>query len=129
MGDFVTADHSEVRAFAQQLERAAADALPEIRAVVQRGALAIKTQMQREMSESRHFRQVGRAVSYDTTMDAGGVEAEIGPRRGRPGSLANIAYFGTSRGGGTVADPQGALDAEAPNVERHILDVLGKALS
>jgi hypothetical protein len=29
------------------------------------------------------------------------IEADIGPREGGAGDLANIAFFGTSRGGGT----------------------------
>lgn len=129
MGDTVSTDTSELRAFSLDLQRAAAVALPEVREVVQRGALAIKTQMQREMRESAHFRQVASAISYDTTTSPSGVEAEIGPRRGAPGSLANIAYFGSSRGGGTVPDPQGALDAEAPTFERYVLEAVTKALS
>ena len=129
MADAVTTDTSELRAFGVDLRRAAASALPEVRAVVQRGALAIKTQMQSEMRESAHFRQVASAISYDTTISPSGVEAEIGPRRGAPGSLANIAYFGSSRGGGTVPDPQGALDAEVPTFERYVLEVVTKALS
>ena len=31
----------------------------------------------------------------------GRISAEIGPTKGGAGSLANIAFFGTARGGGT----------------------------
>jgi hypothetical protein len=44
------------------------------------------------------------------------IEAEIGPSPGGSGSLAGIAYFGTSRaGGGTVRNPEDAMLEEAPN--------------
>jgi hypothetical protein len=58
------------------------------------------------------------------------IEAEIGPHSGpgQPGAIANVGYFGTSRGGGTVPDPQGALDAEAPRLESAIGDLLGGIL-
>ena len=47
------------------------------------------------------------------------VSAVIGPEKGAPGSLANVAYFGTSRGGGTVADPEDALQEEADAFVEH----------
>ena len=57
------------------------------------------------------------------------IEAEIGPETGGAGSLAGFAYFGgVNGGGGTVPDPQGALDAEAPNVEKHLGALVAKAL-
>ena len=53
-------------------------------------------------------------AGYEIQDRAGSIELVAGPTKGSPGSLANIAYFGTSRGGGTVPDPRGALDAETP---------------
>ena len=113
-------DTTELTAFAARLEGAAKATEKQVHAVVQRGAMNIKKQMRAEMSASRHFKGAARSITYDlrtaSGFGGGSVEAEIGPTRGRPGSLANIAYFGTSRGGGTVPDPRGALEAEAPNV-------------
>ena len=80
------------------------------------------------MASSRHFGQVASAISYDLQDRAGSVEAVIGPTKGSPGSLGNIAYFGTSRGGGTVPDPMGALEKEAPSTAEHLLALLASHL-
>ena len=112
--------------FITALEGKANASQGEVSKVIERGANNIKRQLRDEMGQSRHFKQVAQAISYD--MRSGGafgggfVEAEIGPTKGSPGSLANIAYFGTSRGGGTVADPRGALEAEMPNLEKFLGD-------
>lgn len=125
-------DTSELRALAADLRGAGDLVGKHVNAVVSRGALNIKNQLRREMRDSRHFRPVASAISYDihrAGFSSGDViEAEIGPERGSPGSLANIAFFGTSRGGGTVPDPQGALDAEAPRFEKALSDLFGDLL-
>ena len=125
----VDADTSELRQFATDLGNAPAEVALEVREIVQRGALSIKRQLITEMGASRSFKGVASSMSYETTIDADGIEALIGPDKDKGGgALANIAYFGGSRGGGTVPDPQGALDAEAPIVERFIADVLEKVV-
>lgn len=101
----------------------------QVEAVVHRGSNNIKRQQQEEMRASKHFSAVAGAISYD--LRAGGgfgggfVESEIGPVKGAPGSLANIAYFGGSRGGGTVPDPSVALEAEEPKFNRALEDLIG----
>ena len=119
-------DTSELRAFAAHLQSASSSL--DVEQVVSKGALNIKNQLVAEMRQSRHFGQISSSISYDITGGAGDVEAEIGPVKGSPGSLANIAYFGSSRGGGTVADPEGALLAEAPNLEKYLGDLAEKAI-
>lgn len=124
MANSVSVDASELAGLARDLAAAGDKVERESEPVIERGALNIKNQLREEMSASRHFRPVARAISYDRT----GLEAEIGPERGSPGSLANVAIFGTSRGGGTVPDPIHALEAEAPNVERWLAKVAEGAL-
>jgi hypothetical protein len=63
-------------------------------------------------------------VNYDLETDGGELVAEIGPDKDLSGNLANIAYFGTWKGGGTVPDPVGALEAEAPNFEKALGDLV-----
>ena len=103
---------------------------PEVKAVVERGALNIKKQLVAEMQRSPHFKGVARGISYDmrTVGGFGGgvIEAEIGPESSGPGALANVAYFGTSRGGGTVPDPSGALEAESRRFEDALLKIIGE---
>lgn len=123
-------DSTELRALGADLRKAGERLAQDVRPVVHRGANNIKRQMRSEMSASRHFRGAARSIDYSmkSGMGPGGgvIEAQIGPRKGSPGSLANIAYFGTSRGGGTVPDPEGALEAEAPGFLKALADVAGR---
>lgn len=118
-----TIDASELRAFAAKLQAQPDKARKQVGQVVSRGALAIKKQMQSEANRSRHFR-IARAINYDRHVRTGDVEAEIGPTKGSPGSLANLAYFGGAHGGGgTIPDPKGALDAETPKFLKALEDM------
>ena len=121
-------DASELRALSADLSADPALIRAEARGVISKGALNIKKQMTSEAKASRHFR-FAHTISYDLTVSGSTIEAEIGPVPGGPGSLAGIAYFGGIRGGGgTIPDPKGALEAEAPNVEKYLLDLVEKAL-
>lgn len=126
-------DDSELRAFAAILANAGAATEKDVTAVVHRGANNIVRDMKRQASSSKHFKGFASAISYDmrggTAFGGGVIEAEIGPRKGAPGSLANIAYFGTSRGGGTVEDPEITAEREVPNFERALIAVSLRALT
>jgi hypothetical protein len=94
--------------------------VPKLRGVVARSALNTKKLMQADARNSKHFKQLAPTISYDLKVhEFGGdgvIEAEIGPTPGGSGSLAGIAYYGTSRpGGGTVRNPEDAMLEEAPN--------------
>ena len=92
-----------------------------LKPAVSKGALNIKNDLAAEMRKSKSFGMVAKAISYD--LDDDGYGAEIGPEKGAPGSLANIAYFGATGylygkarhvnpGGGTIEDPVEALHRE-----------------
>ena len=120
----ISFDASEVRALATDLGKVPLKVARAVPAVVSKGALNIKNQLREEMASSKHFRGAAHAVGYDI-LD-GGFAAEIGPsaEAGSPGSLANLAYFGGSNGGGgTVPDPRGALEAEVSSFEKALLDL------
>ena len=121
----VSVDMSEVRALAVDMRQAARKTTGETKKIVERAAVEIKKDLTEKLQGSRHFKGFAR-VSYDLT--DGGFGAEIGPAKGGPGAGANLAYFGTSRGGGTVEDPIEALLREAPEVERRLSDLLGGLL-
>lgn len=124
----------ELRAFSKDLTAAGSGIASKVLPVVHKGAGKIKKQLRSEMGASRSFKGVARSIDYSMKFGtgsraaggAGAIEAEIGPRAdaGSPGNLANIAYFGGSRGGGTVPDPKGALEAEIPHFEKALGDVL-----
>ena len=119
----VSVDLGELRAFARELGDVPLRVAREVIPVVRKGAVNIKSDMQADLrgSSNAGFRHVASTVSYDV-LD-GGFGVEVGPSK-PAGALANVAYFGTSRGGGTVADPVGALQAEIPRFEKAIDDIL-----
>ena len=88
-----------------------------VREVVRKGGVNIKAQLREEAAHSLHFK-LARYIGFDEVESLAGPAVEVGPTRTGAGRLANIAYFGgVHGGGGTLPDPQGALDAEAPQFE------------
>ena len=121
-------DASELRKLASDLSNAPKLVRSEARGVIAKAALSIKNQMRDEVARSRHFR-FAHTISYDIKGTGDTISAEAGPVAGGVASLAGFAYFGgVNGGGGTVPDPQGALDAEAPNVEKYLTELAEKAL-
>ena len=128
-GDDVTNDASELRSFAAEMGRVEPKVERQIDAVVRKGALNIKNTLREDLSHSRHFGQVAKTISYDIEKSDGVIEAEIGPNKYyRSARLANIAYFGTSRGGGQTADFDNGLRKELPNLTEHLRRVMGDVL-
>ena len=128
-------DTSELRALSADLTKAGEAVQGKAYGVVSKGAVQIKAQMRMEMYASKSFRGIGSSISYDIGgVDLGGgsgaIEAVIGPESGpgSAGNLANIAYFGSSRGGGTVPDPIGALNAELPRFEAALAKIAGEGI-
>lgn len=117
-------DASELRTLAADISKAGMKAIPKVEKVVSKGALNIKNGMRDEMSKSPSWRKVTPSISYDLTSRPNGVEAEIGPKHSGSGNLANIAYFGTSKGGGGTVDLMKPMDEEAPRFEKALGDVL-----
>lgn len=117
----VQVDVSEVRQLVADMREIPAELARHVRPAVAKGALNIKNQLRDEWKKSTHF--TGAPINYDIEDD--GYSAEIGPEHKGAGNLANIAYFGGSNGGGgTVPDPEGALNAEAPKFEKALGDIL-----
>lgn len=116
----------ELRAFARDLDKIASKALPETDAVLKKGAQNIKDDLVTEARGSTHFKGMADSISYDSMYGIGHAKYEIGPDKGRRGgALGNIAYFGTSRGGGTL-DLEGPLARESPNLERELDKLVDK---
>lgn len=116
----ITIDTSEVDRFVVDLGRVPARAQAVLAPVVSKGALNIKQDMQQELRSSGNpgFQHVASTVNYD--LKDGGMVAEIGPDK-PSGALANIAYFGSYKGGGTREDPGEALAREVPVFSEHVL--------
>lgn len=116
----------ELRAFAADLGKISSKALPETDEVLKKGAQNIKDDLVAEARGSTHFKGMAGSISYDSMYGIGHAKYEIGPDKGRRGgALGNIAYFGTSRGGGTL-DLEGPLARESPNLERELDKLVDK---
>lgn len=125
----MTNDASELRSFAAELGRIGPKVEREVDAVVRKGAHNIKTTLQEDLRGSTHFGQIAKTISYDINKDGDGIDAEIGPNKQyRSARLANIAYFGTSRGGGRTADFDNGWRKEFPNLTEHLRRVMGDVL-
>jgi len=116
----MSADTSDLDNLARDFLKIPAMMVPRMRPVVAKSALNTKKIMQKDARRSRHFKQLAPTIGYDLKEHSFGgdgvIEAEIGPATGGSGSLAGIAYFGTSKpGGGTVRNPEDAMLEEAPN--------------
>lgn len=123
----MSADTSDLDGLARDLLKIPAAMVPKMRGVVAKSALNTNKIMQADVRRSTHFKGkkkpgLDASIDYDIKVlgfagDAE-IQAEIGPNkeRNRGASLANIAYFGTSKpGGGTVRNPEDAMLEEAPN--------------
>lgn len=122
----VDIDMSQVRELAADFSRIPGELARHAIPVVEKAALNVKNQLIAEMRASTHFKGFTK-ISYDISsfqgFGGGEIVAEIGPEAHGPGAGANLAYFGTWKGGGTVPDPRGALEAEYPNLEKHLADL------
>lgn len=122
-------DLGEIQQLADELDAATAYVPAATRAVVQKGALNIKTDWRRRWSGHRHLRAIASTITYDTTESRSGVVGEIGPDRasGPAAALANIPEYGTVKnapipGGGP------ALSAEEPRFAAAMEALAVKAL-
>lgn len=124
MADF---DFSEVEQLADSLKAAPRKAVVEARAVMQKGLLNVKQQLQREASGVKHAPGFSRTITYDTHETATAIVGEVGPVKGGAGSLA-LLYFGNSRSGPRLPDPKIAVEAEAPTIAEFLAKVAGDSL-
>jgi len=133
----VSVDFSGMEKLRQDLHRAQRSMLPAVSKVVSKGALNVKGQILKDFLSSKHFKG-GKSVNwasvikYDLEGTESGAKAEIGPYLDQDGfgTLVGIAIHGGSRGGGgTVADPLIALQAEEPRFVSAMEALGGKILN
>jgi hypothetical protein len=107
---------AEFRALANDLGKIAGHAVKDVDEVLKKGAQNVKTEMVADATASEHFKGMAGSISYDSRYSIGTPRYEVGPDKGRRGgALGNIAYFGTSRGGGTL-DIEKPLHSEEPRL-------------
>lgn len=120
----VSLDMSEVKTLAADMRAVDGRLARHLIPTVSKGALNIKNEIRDNLRASGNagFRYVASTVSYDLTTSESEISAEIGPTK-PAGALANVAFFGTSRGGGTVQEPAHALANEAADFGRALADI------
>jgi hypothetical protein len=122
-------DMSEVAALAADLRAVDGRLARHLVPAVSKGALNIKQEMQANFRAASNpgVRHVGNTISYDLTTSSGEISAEIGPTK-PSGALANVAIWGTSKGGGGVPDPSKALANEATAFGKALADIAEEIL-
>ena len=120
-------DASQVLALADSMQDAIRSTPKAAKDVVLRGGGNIQRQMKAEAAGVGHAPKLPSDITMDTVFSRGGFRVEVGPTTGDVGSLA-LLYYGNSRTGPRLPDPTGALEAEAPNVERYLAELAEKAL-
>jgi hypothetical protein len=119
--------------FAAALLLSAAEAVAGTRAVVQKGALNIKTDAKANVQASAptHNAHAAQTITYDTTVKPTTIEAEIGYDL-RVSRSANIAWVLEYGGGKDHSPPHldvsRALDVEEPRFLNAIDEMAGKLL-
>lgn len=107
---------AELRQFAISIGRIVDGAYGDVEGVINKGALNMKNEMITDALGSVHFKGMARSITYDSEDSRNVIRRVVGPDKSRQGgSLGNIYYFGTSRGGGS-GDIDKPLNSEEPRV-------------
>lgn len=101
MAGTMTLDTSELDKLAGDWRNTVARLPARFKPTFAKAGLNVKNAINDDLAASRNagFRRI--RVSYDPIPSAEGIGVEIGPREGGANELANIAFFGTAKGGGT----------------------------
>lgn len=96
-----TADVRGLTEFAAHTQEAALKTPLLVAATVKKGATNIKKSITEDLQTSKNkgFRKI--RIHYDIKQTGTETEAKIAPQIDGASNLANIAFFGTARGGGT----------------------------
>lgn len=105
-------DFGDLEAFARDLDHQGAKVVLAQRAVVKKGALNVKKQLQAEADGHPHAARMPQAITFDVELDGKEIVADIGPEKGGVGSLA-FYWLGNSRTAPVLPDPMLAADKEA----------------
>lgn len=120
-------DASELSALGRRMAASQTVAHKLIGATVKKAAQNVKTAIEEDLASSSNggFRQIG--VNYETGGIGNTEYADIGAFDGGASNLANIAFFGTARGGGTHRFYEHAKD-ELPTLADYVADAAGATL-
>lgn len=122
-------DTSEVAELADIMVDVAGVPPKELRKVVARSALNIKTDARRRITGHPHAKAYPSSITYDSHETPNGGWAEIGPdKQRRQGALGNLLEYG-SVNNPPLPHMLPAAEAEAPKFRKAIEDLAVKALN
>lgn len=101
MADSVTIDASELTEFGRRIAAAGVRAGVKVAKTVKKGAQNVKEAVEQDVGGSSNKGIAGIRVGYELGTAGTAIHADIAPRTGGASELANIAFFGTAKGGGT----------------------------
>lgn len=97
----VTVDASELTAFGRRVAAAHAMASVKVAQAVKKGAQNVKEGVISDLQTSSNYAISRIGIGYEMGSTGTTVYADVSPRDGGASDLANIAFFGTAKGGGT----------------------------
>ena len=123
----LTIDASELSELGRRMALAQTVVKPQLAATVKKAAQNVKTAIESDVGASSNagLRQV--RIGYETGSTGTAEYADVSPREGGSSNLANIAFFGTARGGGTN-EFYGHAEEELPTLADYVADSAGDAL-
>lgn len=124
----MTLDTGELDRLAGDWRAAASRAPDRFWPTFSRAGLNIKKTVNDDLAQSSNagFRRI--RVSYDRLPASMGIGVEIGPRNGGANDLANLAFFGTARGGGTHLFYEFG-EQELPTLQSEVLKTASELVS
>lgn len=99
MADTIRIDAGEVSALASRIERAIVRTNAAVAPIVRKGAQNIKNDVRKDLATSGNHGIASIPIGYEITSTVRTVRADVAPLY-KAGGLANVAFFGTSKGGG-----------------------------
>lgn len=120
----IRVDASQLHGFGRALVGSTARTRALTAAAVKKAAVNVKQSIQDDVAGSANAGMRRIQIGFDMQSVGAGVAADISPREGGASDLANIAFFGTARGGGTHRFYEHA-EAELPA----LADYVGRAVS
>lgn len=120
-------DASELTALGRRLTLAQTVSHTLIAATVKKAAQNVKDAINEDVGGSSNGGLAQVRVAYETGSEGNVEYADVSPRDSGASNLANIAFFGTARGGGTH-EFYGHAAEELPTLADYVGDAAGAAL-
>ncbi len=117
----ITIDASELTAFGRRVAAAHAMASVKVAQAVKKGAQNVKEGVISDLQTSSNYAISRIGIGYEMGSTDTTIYADVSPRDGGASDLANIAFFGTAKGGGTHAFYEHA-ETELPPLAEYVGD-------